>query len=59
MLGLGLGVEVRILRGFFDVFTQYVVRIETLIWGFCPRGFCQEGIMSGGDSVLDSCIHWL
>ena len=30
----------------FDVLTQNVVRIETLIWGFCPRGLCPEGMLS-------------
>ena len=54
---LGLGLEV-CLRG-FDVFTQYVVRIETLIRGFSLEGFCPEGILSEGfifgeDFVLDS-----
>ena len=48
MLGSGLGVGVRV--SFFsdglNVFTQYVVRIETLIRGFCP-----EGILSRGDFV--------
>ena len=70
MFGSGLGVGVRVLSEGFNVFSQYVVRIETVIrgcclegilsggdfvWrGFCPRRFCPEGILFGGDCVLDS-----
>ena len=32
----------------FSVFTQYVVRIETLMRGFCPDGILSEGILSEG-----------
>ena len=39
------------LRGLFNVFTQYVVRIETLIRGFFPERILPEGIMSKGDYV--------
>ena len=49
MLGLGVGV-----KGFVNVFTQYVVRIETLIRRFCPEGILSEVIMSGRDFVLNS-----
>ena len=46
MLGLGLRV-----RG-FNVFTQYVVRIEMLI-----TGFCLKVILSGGDFVRGDYIR--
>ena len=54
VLGLGRG---------FNILTQYVVRIETLIRGFCMilyggdfvrGGILSEGIMSGGDFFVDS-----
>ena len=55
----------------FNGFTQYVVRIETLMRGFCQkgtlsggdfvwRGFCLEGILSGGrfcPGFTLACVH--
>ena len=48
MLGLGLGF---CLRG-FNVFTQYAVRIETLL-----KGFYLEGILSGSDFVRGDYVR--
>ena len=53
MLGLGAGVRVIwfCLRE-INIITQYVVRIEMLV-----RGFCLEGILSGWDSVRGDYVR--
>ena len=63
MLWLTVGVTVRVCLIGFNVFTQYVIRIETLV-----RGFCLERIFFGRDFVrtrfcprdyiLDSVKFW-
>ena len=54
-LGLGVGVRVKILsEGNFQFFTQYVVRIETLIRGSCPEGILSKGILFKG--IKSGCV---
>ena len=40
------------------MFTQYVIRIKTLVRGFCPEEILSRGDFIRGDYVLDSVKFW-